>query len=375
MNNIPLFLIDIDLVNYSTISGTNQNYFFEGFQKQVKNILEELNILNSIKIPTGDGMFIGLDAKDIKDCFIKCIIFIIKLSDWAKDNSYEFRTALNYGTASIIKDINNQDNLVGNLINDTARIISAGQAGAIIIHENVYKECFRKDSITLGSYAFSIIDGATVLDKHNFSHPVYSILVNNKYGNKDKIKLNYITTLEAPDFSKNNNFQSDFLNKTKNASELTFYGIYHPNVWRVLNNLDVTDGRSIKINIIYAGNKLRKKIANFFCSDQYMLSFDNKSGSIQDIKDWYRNLPYGNNVQINIFEYYTLPTFGAAFIDSNLPGKGFIHISNYLEDVIPSETPYFELFYKTDKMPFLYKFYYDYYNEKIRPNLKRILHL
>ena len=267
MNNTPIFLINIDLVNYSTISGAEQNHFFECFQKQVATILDSLSISDCIKIPTGDGMFLGLETKDIKESFIKCITFIVKLSDWAKSNCYEFRTAINYGTACIIKDINNQDNLVGNMINDTSRIISAGESGAIIIHENVYKECLRKESVSISEYSFSVVDSATVLDKHTFTHHVYSIIVNKKYGCKNKIKLNYITKVETPDISKKESFQSNFLERIKNSSELTFYGIYHPKVWRVLNSLDVTDGRIIKVNIIGHTKKSRvksKKIINFY---------------------------------------------------------------------------------------------------------------
>lgn len=375
MKNIPLFVIDIDLVNYSTTSGIRQADFFVDFQSHIVSILKSLKIRNCIKIPTGDGMIIGIPANDTKTSFINCADFIIKLTDWSHENAYSFRTAVNYGVANIIKDVNNNKNLVGNLINDTARIISAGDADAVIIHDNVYKECLRSETVSVEKYEFSIFDEATVLDKHHFTHRVYSLNINcdsKTYGSNNKIHLNYITQVESPGVPKDENLRNSFFERVKTATEIIFYGIYNPSVCNTLKNLNFSDGRKISINVIYASNSLKETIKDFFCCSTDKLDFSNKAMSIADLKSWFDSLPKGHNISLKLFEYDTMPDFGASLIDYDISGKGFIHISNYLRGVQPKDTPYFELNYHADKMPFLYKFYYDYFKNILGTSVKEI---
>lgn len=375
MKNMPLFVIDIDLVNYSTTSGIKQSDFFVDFQSQIISILKELKIRDCIKIPTGDGMILGIPGNDTKIGFIKCSDFIIRLTDWADEHNYRFRSAVNYGTASIIKDVNHTKNLVGNLINDTARIISAGDAEAIIIHDNVYKECLRSMTAHVENYNFSIFDEATVLDKHHFTHHVYSLHINcndKTYGSNNKIHLNYITQVESPNILKDENLRNSFVEKIKNATEITFYGIYNPTVCNELENLDFSDGRKININVIYAADSLQDNIKEFFQSSTDKLDFSNKPKSISDLKSWFCSLPKEHNIALKLFEYDLMPDFGASFIDPDISGKGFIHISNYLRGVLPKHTPYFELNYHADKMPFLYRFYYEHFKNILGTSLKEI---
>ena len=375
MNSIPLFVIDIDLVNYSITSGIKQTDFFADFQSHIVSILKSLKIRNCIKIPTGDGMILGIPANDTKMGLIKCADFITKLTDWSNENSYSFRAAVNYGTANIIKDVNHNKNLVGNLINDTARIISAGDAGAIIIHDNVYKECLRSETTCIENHNFSIFDEATVLDKHHFTHHVYSLHINydsKKYGSNSKIHLNYITQVESPDIPKDENLRNSFLEKMKTATEITFYGIYNHSVCNTLKNLNFSDGRKISIKVIYASNSLKEVIKDFFCSSTDNLDFSNKLKSIAELKSWFNSLPKGHNISLKLFEYDTMPDFGASLIDYDISGKGFIHISNYLRGIQPKDSPYFELNYHADRMPFLYRFYYDYFKSILGTSLKEI---
>ena len=375
MQNIPLFIIDLDLVNYSTTSGIKQSDFFVDFQSQIILILKSLKIRNCIKIPTGDGMILGIPENDIKTTFIKCTDFVIRLTNWAKEHSYSFRAAINYGNACIIKDVNHNKNLVGNLINDTARIISAGDSGAIIIHENVYKECLRSEIAYIKEHDFSIFDEATVLDKHHFTHHVYSLHITyggKTYGSNNKIHLNYITQVEAPDIPKDENLKNIFFERIKKATEITFYGIYNPSVSSTLKNLDVSDSRKVKVTVIYAADSLEDNIRDFFGSSTDKLDFSNKQKSIDDVKSWLNSLPSGHNVNLKLFEYDFMPNFGASFIDSDISGKGFIHISNYLRGVLPKDTPYFELNYHANKMPFLYKFYYEHFKNILGTALKEI---
>lgn len=320
-------------------------------------------------------MILGIPVNDIKTSFINCIDFIIKLTDWSNKHSYSFRSAVNYGTASIIKDVNHNKNLVGNLINDTARIISAGDARAIIIHENVYKECLRSNTVCIEEYVFSVFDEATVLDKHHFTHHVYSLHINHSnkpYGSSNKIRLNYITQVESPDIPKDESLKNCFYEKVKKASEITFYGIYNPSVCSTLKNVNFSDGRKININVIYASDGLKDNIKDFFYSSTDKLDFSNKAKSIADLKSWFNSLPKEHNITLKLFEYDSMPDFGASFIDYDISGKGFIHISNYLRGVQPKDTPYFELNYHADKMPFLYKFYYDHFKKILGTALKEI---
>ena len=365
------FIVNVDLVGYSKKTEPEQYQFATEFHEKLPKFINKADIIKPIIIPTGDGIFLGYENCNKED-YLKAIKFIFEIKAWAEKIKLQFRSAINYGPVGILeKDINNNKNLVGNLINDTSRIISAGGDDALIIHKN-YFDSFIKDNEKIGNFKLTKIDSGTVLDKHHYTHICYSLIIDNGaliIGNENKLKLNYMTQIYSTDMPKTENLEKSFPERLKHASTVIFYGIYNPTTVKSIKKIDCTDGRKIDITVIYAADTLKESITEFFNSDSQKLDFCNKQKSIEAIKDYCNNI---QNISLHLKEYETLPTFGASFVDYGISGKGFMHISNYLQCIIPDDTPYFELEYLTEKMPFLYEYYYNYFNTTVLKNLQEI---
>lgn len=373
MENKCLFIVNIDLVGYSTKTEPEQCIFAEEFHKIVREILSKINIQAPIIIPTGDGIFLGYENNDPVKDYLKAIDFIFELKIWANKNDLKFRSAIHYGPTNVLEsDINRNKNLVGDLINNTARIISAGDEDAVIMHKEYYERFIRDNKKTIDNYTFEKVDSGTVLDKHHYTHICYSVMVYNEalsIGNNNELKLNYMTQICSTKMPKTENLEKSFQKRLAHATSVIFYGIYNPTTINSIKKIDCTDNRKIEITVIYAADQLKDSIKNFFGSDKNKLDFSNKQKSIKEIKEYCGNI---HNITLHIMEYQTFPTFGASFVDYETSGNGFMHISNYLQSIIPDDTPYFELEYLTDAMPYLYKYYFDYFNNIVLKNLEEI---
>ena len=371
IKNCSLFIVNIDLVGYSTKTEPEQCEFAEEFHKKVKEIISSLSIQKPIIIPTGDGIFLGYENVDPKLDYLKAIDFIFEINKWAKGKKWKFRSAINFGSTNILeKDINGNKNIFGNLINDTSRIISAGDKDAVIMHKDYYDK-FIRDKRSIGKYSVKNVDSGTVLDKHHYTHICYSVTIGDglmSIGNKKKLKLNYMTQICASDMPKPKNLKKKFPQKLKNATKVIFYGIYNPTTAESVKKINCSGNGKIDITVVYAADNLKDEIKRFFGSDAGKLDPSNKQKSIEAIKEYCSG---NRNISLHLKEYTEMPTFGASLLDSDTSGKGFMHISNYLQGIIPDDTPYFELEYLTEKKPFLYEFYLDFFNN-ILPKLNDI---
>lgn len=373
MKSCSLFIVNIDLVGYSKKTEPEQCMFAEDFHSKILEIISNMNIQEPILIPTGDGIFLGYENSDSTKDFMTAIDFVFEIKKWADKKNLKFRTAINCGSVNILeKDVNGNRNIVGNLINDTARIISAGEEDAVIIHKDYYEKFIRGDKKTIGKYYFEKIDSGTVLDKHHYTHICYSVTISEGdivVGNTNPLKLNYMTQICSSDIPKSENLKNSFQKRIGSASEVVFYGIYNPTTVESIKKIDCSDNRKINVTVVYAADKLKDKIRKFFGSDKEKLDPSNKKKSIASIREYCKGKP---NITLSLKEYSELSTFGASLVDFNASGKGFMHISNYLQGVVPDKTPYFELEYLTERMPFLYKFYLDFFHNNILPKLNDI---
>lgn len=115
------------------------------------------------------------------------------------------------------------------------------------------------------------------------------------------------------------------------------------------------------ITIYYAADDLAESIAHFFGSDEGNLTFANKAKSIEEVLQWHQKHEFRSSIKLTLFEYTEFLPFGLSMVDKGYPGKGFIHVSHYLPQIIPAETPYIEMEWKTNNMPPIYHFYHGYF--------------
>lgn len=372
-------IIFVDLVDYSTNNEPIQVSFFRNFQREINHILyEEIIDGNCVLIPTGDGMIIGIKNNE-GIAFINSIRVVCDLFKWSENTRYSFRIALHVGDVNTLYDVNRNKNLIGNLINDASRILSAGDSDSIIISDTFYNRYLRSKNTRIGveynineKYSFYLVDEGTVVDKHNYVHNIFSILLkesNIEYGCSNKINSNYYTRIYADEYPKKENLEKEFLNRVSVCSSILFYGIYNQTVPRIIENIEINEKRKVSINILYAGDDIKSLITEYFKSNVQKLDIATKVESIQLINKWHSSHPYKEQINLKLFEYHEMPSFGASFVDINNQGNGFIHISNYLRSIVPDKTPYFEIEWKTKSMPHIYKYYHSYLNDIVIPNL------
>lgn len=371
-------IIYLDLVGYSKNNEPIQVALFKKFQKQIHHVLyDEIIQEKCILIPTGDGMIIGLED-DALNSYLLSLDLVTDIIDWTKKNTVKVRSAIHVGEVNILKDINRNNNIIGNTINDAARMLTGADDGAIIISKTFYNKYLRKPDITMGNkydinttFSFILVDEDSVIDKHSYEHFVYNILIYKneiEYGLGSKILNKFFTSIYSKDYPKKDNLNNRFFNKVKSCESITLFGIYHPNTPSILDKLEINDFKSVEINLYYASNDLQKHIEDFFSSNDENLNFTNKQVSIDKVKEWYKNHQYSKNIKLNVYEYKKFYPFGFSMLDYNIQAKGFIHISNYVPNIIPADTPYIEVEWKTKTMPPIYGFYFDYIQKNILLN-------
>lgn len=186
-------IIFIDLVDYSKSNDPIQMAFFRKFQKEVYHILyDEICEECCVLIPTGDGMIIGLKNGG-QETFLNSLRILVDLFDWSEKNKYSFRTALHVGSVNVVRDVNKNKNLVGNLVNDASRMLSGGDADSIIISKDYHNIFLRDKNSKIGilnkinnEFSFMTIDEGVVIDKHSYVHNVYMIIIMKNEKNMDQ---------------------------------------------------------------------------------------------------------------------------------------------------------------------------------------------
>ncbi len=360
-------IIYLDLVAYSKNNELIQISLFKNFQRELNHILYD-DIINNdcILIPTGDGMIIGI-KHDKEKSYLTSINMIIEIINWAKKNNTKLRSSLHIGDVNLLIDINKNKNIVGNTINDAARMLSGAENDSIIVSKTFFDKFLRQGSVCIGTkYAITenlqyiIADEDTIIDKHSFEHNVYNILFiknNNEYGNRSVILNKYFTNIFSSDYPKKKNLEDSFSEKISNCTELILFGIYHPNTPKIIKEINTNNIRDVNIKIYYASNKLENQMLEFFNTDEIDYKIPTKQKSIEEI---YKLKNSSNKIKIQIYEYEDFFPFGFSVIDKDMKGSGFIHFSSYLNGIMPKDSPYIEVEYKTKVYPPLYKFYKDY---------------
>ncbi|NTW88644.1 MAG: hypothetical protein HGB26_05875 [Desulfobulbaceae bacterium] len=365
-------LVYLDLIGYSKNNEPIQVSLFKNFQKTIHKLLyEETLEADSIFIPTGDGIIAGIRNRDVSTSYLQAFELIVGVAEWTRSNNCDVRCSIHVGDVNIIKDVNRHDNIVGNTINDAARILSGANDGGIVISKTFYEKFLRKSGMSLGyrykisdRWYFALTDEDVVLDKHSFEHNIYNLVLycdHKIYGTGDKILSKFYTNIYSTDYPKSKNLREQFLGRVEIGSDLDFVGIYHPSLPRILGNIKFPFDRKVSITIYYAADGLADKIADFFGSDTGNLSFENKASSINQVKEWYEKHEFRSSIKLSLLEYTELLPFGLSMVDKGYSGKGFIHVSHYLPKIIPAETPYIEMEWRTNNMPPIYNFYHSYY--------------
>jgi hypothetical protein len=146
----------VELINEFTslieesIKKTTKDHF-DSFHPNKANLIDD-----SIKIPTGDGMAIGMPFEWIKELHLDLSLNILKLTDTFNKqtpceifnkngfcnchNNFTIRLGISAGQVILYKDINSNYNIAGNPINMAARVMNLGDPSQIMFTSEAHKQ-------------------------------------------------------------------------------------------------------------------------------------------------------------------------------------------------------------------------------------------
>jgi class 3 adenylate cyclase len=156
----------LDIVEYSKKPVAEQLELKQAFNKLLAGSLEQVPARDRIILDTGDGAavtFMG-DPED-------ALFASIAVRDQA--GSVPVRLGINLGPVRLVKDLNDQVNIIGDGINVAQRVMSFARPGQLLVSRSFYEvvSCLSRDYANMFHH-----EGART-DKHVREHDVYSVLV------------------------------------------------------------------------------------------------------------------------------------------------------------------------------------------------------
>ncbi len=155
----------LDIVEYSKKPVAEQLELKQAFNKVLANALEQVPARDRIILDTGDGAavtFMG-DPED-------ALFASIAVRDHA--GGVPIRLGVNLGPVRLVKDLNDQINIIGDGINVAQRVMSFARPGQLLVSRSFYEvvSCLSRDYARMFQH-----EGART-DKHVREHEVYSVV-------------------------------------------------------------------------------------------------------------------------------------------------------------------------------------------------------
>ena len=154
----------LDIAGYSQRAVTDQIRIKDRFNEVLAHSLAGLEARDRVVIDTGDGAAIAFLDDPERALFAALGIF---------DNVGELqvRMGINLGPVYLSKDINGQDNVIGDGINVAQRIMSFANAGELLVSRSFYEVIL----LLSGEYSTMFHAKTSQTDKHNRVHEVYAV--------------------------------------------------------------------------------------------------------------------------------------------------------------------------------------------------------
>ena len=154
----------LDIAGYSQHGVSDQIRLKERFNQVLAHSLADLETRDRVVIDTGDGAAIAFLGDPEAALFAALAIF---------DNVGELpvRMGINLGPVYLARDINGQQNVIGDGINVAQRVMSFAQEGELLVSRSFYEVVL----LLSGDYASMFQPRAAQTDKHNRSHELYAV--------------------------------------------------------------------------------------------------------------------------------------------------------------------------------------------------------
>ena len=162
----------LDIVEYSQKAVSGQISLKEGFNVFLSTALNDIPVADRIILDTGDGAAISFIG-DIEDA-LKVGLSMRKsllTAGVLMDTPLLVRMGINLGPVRLVKDINNQPNIVGDGINVAQRVMGFADVGQLLVSRSYYDAVSRISQEYAGMFHYQ----GSRTDKHVREHEVYAI--------------------------------------------------------------------------------------------------------------------------------------------------------------------------------------------------------
>jgi class 3 adenylate cyclase len=154
----------LDIAGYSRLGVSEQIRLKQKFNEVLAASLADLEARDRVVIDTGDGAAIAFLDDPERALFAAIAIFDIV-------GELPVRMGINLGPVYLSKDINGQDNVIGDGINVAQRVMSFAQQGELLVSRSFYEVVL----LLSGDYASMFHARGAQSDKHNRSHDLYAV--------------------------------------------------------------------------------------------------------------------------------------------------------------------------------------------------------
>jgi hypothetical protein len=165
-------VVFLDIVEYSKKPVEEQIKSKNLFNSLLSNAIRDIAINDRIILDTGDGAAIGF-LGDPEDALFVAMTLCEGAAKSQQTSSPQFsiRIGINLGPIKLVKDINGQDNLIGDGINLAQRVMSFAEPGQLMVSRSYYDviSCLSQEYAQLFHYQ------GLRSDKHIREHAVYSV--------------------------------------------------------------------------------------------------------------------------------------------------------------------------------------------------------
>jgi hypothetical protein len=162
----------MDIVEYSQKAVSGQISLKEGFNVFLSTALDDIPASDRIILDTGDGAAISF-LGDIEDALKVGLSMRQSLlgAGMYMDPPLLVRMGINLGPVRLVKDINNQPNIVGDGINVSQRVMGFADVGQLLVSRSYYDAVSRISQEYAGMFHYQ----GSRTDKHVREHQVYAI--------------------------------------------------------------------------------------------------------------------------------------------------------------------------------------------------------
>ena len=159
-------VVFMDLVEYGKKPVAEQLQIKERLNSHISEAIQDVAASDRIILDTGDGVAINFlgDPED-------ALIVAMHLAQAFVSSTIEARIGVNVGPVRLVRDVNNQPNIIGDGINVAHHVMSFAQQGQVLVSRSYY------DTVTRISddYARLFAYQGSRTDKHVREHEVYEV--------------------------------------------------------------------------------------------------------------------------------------------------------------------------------------------------------